>query len=65
VLEALLPATMSEEDILRIVDEVIAELGRDNFGKVMKAVMGKVAGRAEGKLVSDLVRKRLGSFGAG
>jgi hypothetical protein len=61
VLEALLPAGLSESDLMKIIDEVAAELGKDNFGKVMKGVMSKVAGRAEGKLVSDLVKKRLGS----
>ena len=60
LLEDLLPAGLSEEDILKFIDETAAEQGRDNFGKVMKAVMGKVAGRAEGKLVSELVKKRIG-----
>jgi hypothetical protein len=58
-LEKLLPASLSEAEIQGMVDEAVRELGKDNFGKVMKAVMGRVAGRADGKLVSDLVRKAL------
>ena len=58
-LEGLLPASLPEGEITRMIDETVQELGKDNFGKVMKAVMGRVAGRADGKLVSDLVRKAL------
>jgi hypothetical protein len=58
-LEKLLPASLSEAEIQGLIDEAVRELGKDNFGKVMKAVMGRVAGRADGKLVSELVRKAL------
>ncbi len=58
-LEGLLPASLPQEEIQQLIEEAVQELGKDNFGKVMKAVMGKVAGRADGKLVSDLVRKAL------
>lgn len=59
VLERFVPAQMSEEEIQKIIQEVVEEVGRDNFGKVMKAVMEKAAGKADGKLVSGLVRKAL------
>jgi uncharacterized protein YqeY len=59
VLEGLLPASLSPEQIQKLIDETVQELGKDNFGKIMKATMGKVAGRADGKLVSDLVRKAI------
>ena len=59
VLETLLPAALSQEEIQQFIDEAVQELGKDNFGQVMKVVMGKVAGRADGKLVSNLVRKAL------
>jgi uncharacterized protein YqeY len=59
VLEALLPAALSEEEIQEIIDEAVREIGKDNFGKLMKTVMGKTAGEADGRLVSDLVRKTL------
>jgi uncharacterized protein len=64
VLEAYLPPPADPADIERAVDEAIAETGaasaRD-VGKVMKAVMPKLAGRpADGKAVNELVRKKLG-----
>ena len=58
-LEGLLPASLPQEAIEKIIEETFQELGKGNFGQVMKAVMGRVAGRADGKLVSDLVRKAL------
>ncbi len=66
VLEALLPAALSEQEIKEIIEETVREIGKDNFGKLMKAVMRKTAGGADGRLVSDLVRKTLsGSDGGG
>jgi len=59
ILEGLLPSAMSDEDIQKIIGEVVADTGKGNFGQVMKAVMARVAGRAEGKRVSDLVKKAL------
>ena len=59
VLQGFVPAQLSEEEIQKIIDTSVEEVGRDNFGKVMKTVMGKAAGKADGKLVSDLVRKTL------
>jgi uncharacterized protein len=64
VLEAYLPPPADPADIERAIDEAIAETGaasaRD-VGKVMKAVMPKLAGRpADGKAVNELVRKKLG-----
>ena len=59
VLEELLPASLSQQEVQKIIDETVQEVGKEDFGKMMKAVMGKVAGRADGKLVSDLVRKTI------
>ena len=58
-LEGLLPQQLTDKEIQDTVDEVVAELGTDNFGTVMKAVMARVAGRADGKQVSEQVRKAL------
>jgi hypothetical protein len=47
-----------------MVDEAVAETGAagpGDMGKVMGALMPKTRGRANGKLVSDLVRRRLGA----
>ncbi|GAA3472519.1 GatB/YqeY domain-containing protein [Nonomuraea roseola] len=62
VLEEYLPAQLSDEEIGRIVDEAVAELGVSGpqaMGQVMKVVNPKVAGRAEGGRVAQIVRARL------
>jgi len=62
VIEPYLPAQLSEAEVVALIDEVLADLDeaeRTNLGKVMKAVMPKVAGRADGKQVNALVRQRL------
>jgi hypothetical protein len=65
VLEAFLPPPLDPADVDRAVDEAIAETGATSakdLGKVMKAVMPKLAGRTvDGKIVNDLVRRKLGS----
>jgi len=63
LIAAYLPPELSDEELAALVDATIAETGaasaRD-MGKVMGAVMKKVAGRADGGLVNRLVRSRLG-----
>jgi uncharacterized protein YqeY len=63
LIEAYLPAEMSDEELATLVDQAIAESGASgpqDLGKAMGAVMAKVDGRADGKRVSALVRERLG-----
>jgi uncharacterized protein YqeY len=59
IVREMVPAQLTEEELQGIIAETIQEVGKDNFGKVMKAVMPKVSGRAEGKLVSELVKKAI------
>ncbi|HOI94603.1 MAG TPA: GatB/YqeY domain-containing protein [Syntrophobacter fumaroxidans] len=62
VLQAFLPEALSPESLERLIDEVIAEVGAQSardMGKVMKALMPRVGGRAEGKAVNELVRRKL------
>jgi len=62
VLEELLPAPLSEEELERVVDDAIAETGATSLGdlgRVMADVMPQVAGRADGSVVSQLVREKL------
>ena len=59
-LMALLPKQMSEEELKAVIGEVLFELGpglhtKKEMGKVMKEVMAKTKGAADGKLVSKLV----------
>lgn len=58
-----LPQQLSREEVAGLVDTVIAECGAQgskDMGRVMKALMPHVSGRADGKLVSDVVREKLG-----
>ncbi|YCM43244.1 GatB/YqeY domain-containing protein [Verrucomicrobiaceae bacterium 227] len=62
VLEKYLPAAMSAGDISAIVAAAVAETGassRADMGKVMGIVQAKVAGRADGKTISQEVMKHL------
>jgi hypothetical protein len=63
VLEVYLPQQMAREEIERIIREVIAQTGAQgakDMGKVMKALVPLLAGRADNKLVSVLVKGALG-----
>jgi len=62
VLKSYLPAELPEEEIKKVIEEaIIATAASDpkDMGKVMKEVNAKIAGRADGKLISDLVKQRL------
>ena len=62
VLEKFLPEAMPVDELHSLVQEAIAETGAaspSDMGKVMKIVMGKVAGRAPGDMVSQVVRDLL------
>lgn len=62
VLEEYLPAQMSEADVAKIVDEVIKSQAATSFkqmGGVIKEVMSKTGGMADGKVISDLVKSKL------
>jgi uncharacterized protein YqeY len=65
VLQAYLPAAATAEEINAAVAEAIAETGASSpkdMGKVMKAVMPKLAGKnADGKAVNEAVRRTLGA----
>ncbi|HVU91605.1 MAG TPA: GatB/YqeY domain-containing protein, partial [Jatrophihabitans sp.] len=62
VLDRYLPAPLSDAELGELVAAAIAESGAStprDMGAVMKLVQPKVAGRADGKRVSDEVRRRL------
>ncbi len=63
VLLDFLPQQLSREEIAALVEKIIAECGAQggkDMGRVMKALAPHVAGRADGKTVSDTVREKLG-----
>ena len=62
VLEEFMPAPLSEDEIEDIVDDAIAEVGATSMadlGRVMADVMPQIAGRADGSVVSQIVREKL------
>ena len=62
ILKAYLPPAMSEAELKALIQAAVQEAaasGPQAMGVVMKAVMPKVAGRAEGKVVNQLVREAL------
>jgi len=62
ILEEFMPEPLSEEEIEEIVDDAIAEVGATSMadlGRVMADVMPQTAGRADGSVVSQIVREKL------
>jgi uncharacterized protein YqeY len=62
VIEEFMPEQLSEDELEEIVDDVIAEVGATSIrdlGRVMADVMPRVSGRADGSVVSQLVREKL------
>jgi len=62
ILKAYLPPELPADEIKKIIEEVVASTAAadiKDMGRVMKEANAKIAGRADGKLVSDLVRQRL------
>ncbi len=63
VLEGYLPQQLSREEVEAMVRNAIAQTGAQgsrDMGKVMKALIPMIGGRADGKLVSELVKNALG-----
>jgi uncharacterized protein YqeY len=62
ILRSFLPRQLSQEEILALVNEAIREtnaIEMKDVGKVMKALMPKIAGRADGKVVHQMVAEKL------
>jgi uncharacterized protein YqeY len=62
LMQEFLPQQLTREELESLVDKAIAETaatsGKD-MGKVMKALQPQVSGRADGKLVSEVVKQKL------
>ena len=66
ILEAFLPRQLTDDELAGLVQEAVAASGAKSpreMGAVMKALMPKVAGKAEGKRVSDAVKAALAKLG--
>jgi uncharacterized protein YqeY len=62
IIETFLPAQLSREEVAKIVQETIAQMGVSSpkeIGKLMGVLMPKVKGLADGKLVNEVVRELL------
>jgi uncharacterized protein YqeY len=62
ILKSFLPQPLGQEEILKIIDQSIQETQASSvkdIGKVMKSVMPKIGGKADGKLINQLVKERL------
>ena len=62
ILRSFLPQPLSREEILTLIEETVKEteaLDMRDLGKVMKSLMPKIAGRADGKAVQQMVREKL------
>lgn len=64
VIDSFLPALMDETAIHSVIDFVLSELGisaptKGDKGKIMKVLMPKVKGKADGKLVNEVLMNRL------
>lgn len=60
VLEAYLPQQLSREEVKAEVEAIIAALGTKEFPKVMRQAAVQLKGRADGKLVNEIVREVTG-----
>ncbi len=64
IIQEYMPKQMSEAEVRQVIEEVVAAVGASSardFGKVMPQVMKQLKGKADGKLIQDLVKKRLGA----
>ena len=62
LIKSYLPEELSEEELTKIIEETIKEVGAEtmkDMGKVMQAVKSKTAGRADGKTINEIVKAKL------
>jgi uncharacterized protein YqeY len=63
IIQEYLPQQIGEADIKAVIEEVVKNVGAassSDFGKVMPQVMKQLKGKADGKLIQELVKLRLG-----
>jgi hypothetical protein len=64
IIKKYLPQQLSESELEEVINGVIAETGAltpADFGAVMKSLMPRVKGKADGRMVNEIVRKKLGA----
>lgn len=68
ILLSFLPQQLSEEEIAKKLDEIIAQVGAKDskdFGKVMGVAMKELKGRADGKVVQSILKSKLEANASG
>jgi hypothetical protein len=61
ILLSFLPPQLSQEELEAVVSRIVGTSTPKDLGKVMKSAMAQLAGRADGKVVQEIVRRLLGS----
>jgi len=64
IIKQFLPEQLNEEEVAKVVDEIIAQTGASSMkdmGRVMGMTNSKIAGKADGKTISTIVKARLSS----
>ena len=59
IIQTYLPKQLSETEIEQIIDKVLQKISVKDFGSVMKDVMKELKGKADGKVVSAIIQKKL------
>ena len=62
IISEFLPDQLSESDLSKIIDKVITDIGADSMkdmGKVISVVTEKVSGQAEGRVIAEIVKRKL------
>lgn len=63
IIQDFLPKQLTVEDVAKVIEQVVGETGAtstSDFGKVMPLVMKQLKGKADGKLIQEMVKLRLG-----
>jgi len=64
IIQEYLPKQLTGEEVQKVIEEIIVQTGASapgDFGKVMPIAMRQLKGKADGKVVQEMLRKRLGS----
>ena len=60
IIEKYLPQQMSREEVVAVVSTIIEKNKPENFGEAMKLVMAELKGKADGKIVAEVIKEQLG-----
>lgn len=61
ILQAYLPQQLSAEETERAVEKILAASGAKDFPTAIKAAMAELKGKADGKLITEILKKKLGA----